>query len=114
MCIFALIFREVSFLTGKENAFVSKLKHRSRPLHVRGLHVDFLLFERESNVLDETSNDVVARFDAEFIWHVCKMIEQRSKIDPFAAGLEDLVDELDKVQDVVGAVDEETGDDAVL
>ena len=42
------------------------------------------------------------------------MIEQRSEVDPDSAILEDPVNCLDKLEDVVGAVDEEAGDHAVL
>ena len=83
-------------------------------MHIICFHVDLFLLKIKSNVLDETSDDVVARLDAELVGQIGKVIQKGAQIDPFSTGLEDLVNELDKLQNVVGAVDEKAGDNAVV
>ena len=45
---------------------------------------------------------------------VREVVEQRTEVDPGSSGFENFVDKLDEAEDVVGAVDEEAGDDTVL
>ena len=42
------------------------------------------------------------------------MVEERTQVDPGSTLLQHLVDDLDELEDVVGAVNEEAGDDTVL
>ena len=87
------------------------LEHGFGVLAVDGLVVRHFLLEVEPRLLDHVPHNVVAWLDAGFFGDVGKVVQERPQVDPGPSRLEDLVDQLDKVQDVVGTVDEETGGD---
>ena len=103
------------FHAREEDALVLILKHGLGILTVGGRLLLLLNLKLESRFLDEVLDDLVGGLDAPLARHVGEMIEKGPKVDPAAAvRLQDPVNQLDEVQDVVGAVDKEAGDHAVL
>lgn len=97
--------------SSEEDAVVVVLQHGLWVLTVHCFVVGDFLLEVEPCLRDHVSHNVVARFDAGLFGDVSKVVQQGAQVDPGATRLEDLVNQLDEVQDVVGTVDEEAGDD---
>jgi len=89
------------------------LKHGLRVLAVYCLVIRHLPLKFKALLFDDAANDVVTGLDAWLLWYVCEMIEQGSEVDPATARLENLVNHLNKVDDVMCTVDEKTRDNNI-
>ena len=86
------------------------MQHSGCILAVAALHLFILLDEFKPEVLDDGLERGVDRLNASLALDIREVIEQWPKIDLDSAILEDPVICLDKLEDVVGTVDEEAGD----
>lgn len=58
--------------------------------------------------LNNFAHNGITRFYRVLHWHIAEVVQQGSKINPNTSGFKNLVYSLDKLYDVVRAIDEET------
>ncbi len=93
-----------TFLSCEEKAIEFVLQHGPLVLAVGSFATDLLSSDFEPGLLDYLLDHVVAGFNARFPCDVGKVVLQRSKVDPITAGFQNAVNELDELQDIVGAI----------
>lgn len=103
---------EVALLVQEREAGLPDLKNVETRREERS--VVHCIFPISSMSTHQFSHNVVAGLDAELFGHLGEVVEEGPEVDPVPARLQHLADHLDEVHDVVGAVDEEARDYAVL